>query len=331
MRGLLPTGQCNRYSPPDGAQSAFVQSPNVAWTAHGYQGSCPSTHDLNIQSSLGFEPTDATSIPTGVPFNLGLFKHYNWPINGAEIDSTGHLDVRLLGTTLDFPWSWEETPNNCQGTGCSDDHVQFTGQIGNQVIEIDNIDHRLVILGFTQEGQQCGTAPANPYINSWRTVEGVQNYACLWAELAQIRPLKVKKVSIDGAPSATFSFSSTSNLAGSPWDGDSWNLAIGEKHGPQSFLPSEEDVAITEAAKANWALDSVVCRDGNQDEMHWLQRERSHRDASQRSRCGQRGRSAYHLCLQEQAPDGHPDARQDRHQRRWRHRHRGRLPGPHRR
>ncbi len=270
------TGNCIRYSPADGNQTEWVGSPNTAWTAHGspLNGSCPSDLNTSTQSAIGFRPTAATSVPTGTPFLLGRMTHNNNPINVRDQYFTGKLDVRLAGETLEFPWTLNETPNNSspQTNPNNDDFTNFTSQIDDTEITIDGLTYKLVVLGFTQDtGSSCPATPSGAYVNEFRTTEGTQTYGCLYAELAQVRKLTIEKVAIVGeAPFPSFGFSSTSNLAGSPWANWSDSLlptaagpAGADSSAQQDFLPSEEDVVVTESAVNGWTLDSIVCKDGS--------------------------------------------------------------------
>ncbi len=213
-------------------------------------------------------------MPTGTPFLLGRMTHNNNPINVADQYFTGKLDVRLAGATLEFPWTLNETPNNSspQSNPNNDDFTNFTSQIDDTEITIDGLKYKLVVLGFTQDtGLSCPASPSGSYVNEFRTTEGTQTYGCLYAELAQVRKLTIEKIAISGeAPFPNFGFSSTSNLAGSPWSDWSDNLkptatgAIGaDSSAQQDFLPSEENIVVTEAAVNGWTLDSVVCKDGS--------------------------------------------------------------------
>ncbi len=269
------TGNCIRYSPADGNQTDWVSNPQTAWAAHGSPvgGSCPSSLNTATQSAIGFQPSPAASVPTGTPFLLGRMTHNNNPINVSDQYFTGKLDVRLAGETLEFPWTLNETPNSSspQSNPNNDDFTNFTSQIDDTEITIDGLKYKLVVLGFTQNtGSSCPAAPAGAYVNEFRTTEGTQTYGCLYAELAQVRKLTIEKVAIVGeSPFPNFGFSSTSNLAGSPWSAWSDSLkptatgpAGADSSAQQDFLPSEEDVVVTEAAVNGWALDSVVCKDG---------------------------------------------------------------------
>ncbi|MEX1335382.1 MAG: choice-of-anchor K domain-containing protein, partial [Candidatus Limnocylindrales bacterium] len=157
------TSDCIRYDPQDGGNSRTQwvdasETPDTAWTAHGRQGSsCPSSLSLTTQSAVGFSPTSATTVPTGVPFTLGQMTHSNNPIQGENFFN-GDLGIRFFGATQTFPWQLWETPNNaspCAIPGTSqpcDDQISFSDTTGNQTIEIDGLTYQLVLLGFNNVG-----------------------------------------------------------------------------------------------------------------------------------------------------------------------------------
>ncbi len=278
-------GNCITYAPQDGSQprTLWVDASDAqatAWAAHGRQGqSCPSSLSIATQSAVGFSPTNATQLETSTPFLLGLMTHSNNPIQVADQFFPGDLGVRFFGTTLTFPWLLNETPNNANpgSNPANDDYITFQDTVGSQAITVDGIDYQLVLLGFRQRGTgpiggtppSCPATPSGDPVNQFRTVEGTQNYGCLYAELVQVRPLTIRKVAADGstAPFPAFDFSSTSGLLGSQWAGQSWDLEPGATFGPRSFLPSREDVVVTEAAEPGWTLASIVCRNGNGTEI----------------------------------------------------------------
>jgi hypothetical protein len=280
-------GNCITYSPQDGSQprTIWVDASDVqatAWTAHGRSlsgGTCPASLSISEQSAVGFSPTNATQLETGTPFLLGLMTHSNNPIQVVDQFFPGDLGVRFFGTTLSFPWLLNETPNRTSPASnpANDDFITFQNTVGSQSITVDGIEYQLVLLGFRQRGTgpiggtapSCPVTPSGDPINEFRTVEGTQSYACLYGELVQVRPLTIQKVAADGSapPFPAFDFSSTSDLLGSQWSGQAWTLQPGSSFGPRSFLPSREDVSVTEAAEPGWALQSVVCRNGNGTEL----------------------------------------------------------------
>lgn len=292
MRDHTPTGgdNCIRYSPSSGSgstnvSSAWVTSTGEARTAHGrpadgYQ-SCP-TGMVDTQSVLGFTPTSATSVETGTTFLLGRMRHLNNPVYTAADDGrfAGTLGITLDDTTMTFPWTMWETTNTqpCpagigwNNEGC-DDQTAFTSQIGNQTITIDGIQYRLVVQGFTNNGTSatCSATPNGAYVNDFQTVERKTTYGCLYAQLSQIRTLQLVKDAnaAADAPSSVpgFGFSTTSNLAGSPWAGGSLSLtptlATNAQSAAQQILAGSETVTVTEVTPpAGWALTDLVCVDG---------------------------------------------------------------------
>ncbi len=265
---------CIRYSPPSGGSATTWvdanDNPATAWTSHGHQGqSCPGSLSIATQSAVGFSPTNATSIPTSTQFLLGLMTHSNNPIQADDQYFPGQLGIRLFGGTADevnltFPWTLNETPNNASpdSNPANDDFTTFQDTTGSQSIHIGGIDYQLVLLGFRPNGTgqiggtppSCPASPAGNPVNQFRTVEGTQNYGCLYAELVPVRPLTIRKVAADGSTGANpaFDFSSTSTLTGSEWETKSWTLGRGDSYGPKALLPSKEDVVVTEGSEAGW-------------------------------------------------------------------------------
>jgi len=273
MRNQQPTsGNCIRYAPttPGGGQSAWVTNTGEAQTAHGSSNnnSCPTNLSTNTQSVLGFNPVATTTVATGTPFLLGRMSHYNNPVYANDQYFTGELDVQFAGLTLNFPWLMNETPNV---GGDVDDITTFTGQIADQVIDVDGIPHRLVVLGFTQsETTQCPETPDGAYVNEFLTEERTTTHGCLYAQLTQVRTLQVAKVvdNAGGTPIPNFPFTTTSTLAGSPWNSSFGLQPTGEGEenaattDPREVLAGAESVTITETLPGGWHLTTAACVDG---------------------------------------------------------------------
>ena len=287
------TNNCIRFDPPltppnPAVSSTLVSNPNEAATSHGRptsgasNGVCPPTLLKVIpggQSAIGITPSGLTTATTGTQFLLGTMRHYNNPIQVGEPNTgggsrfVGNLNLRLLNTTFTFPYELLETPNGCSGANCADDILTFTSQIAGEVT-IGNFKFRLVSNGFTQgQAAACPAQPVGSVVNRFQTVEGTTTPGCLYGELTQVRTLQVVKQATDsGAAPATvppFQFTSTSSLAGSPWN-VSDTLTPTSTTAPSNTastarrtLLAGETVTITEAGPpTDWALTSVVCMDG---------------------------------------------------------------------
>ena len=277
-------GNCLTYAPTTGAgasstSTAWVTSPNEAAAGHGRGGSsCPGSLSTTSQSVIGVRPTSLTSVTTGTPFLLGQMTHYNNPIQANSQYFKGDLALQFYGETFSFPYLLNETPNNASPSTnpANDDTVTFTTQISESVT-IGGMEFRLVVDGFVQGlGATCPAAPpANATINNnFRTTEGQNTPGCLYGELTQVRTLTLVKraVASGAAPTSVpgFSFTSDSNLEGSPWDTDPGTLrppstVAGNNtasYGPQEVLAAAESVTISEAApQVDWALTEVTCTD----------------------------------------------------------------------
>src|SRR5450755_463784 len=164
------TGNCITYSPVGTAtSSASVTKPAQALTAHGrpksQTSSCPATLNTSTQSAVGFTPSTVTDAADGVPFLIGRMIHYNNPVYADDRYFTGRLAAQLGGFTapnsVTFDWQLDETPNTGSGN-CCDDVITFTKQISDITLTQDGLTYRLVILGFTQVGNNdaCPRPPA---------------------------------------------------------------------------------------------------------------------------------------------------------------------------
>ena len=209
------------------------------------------TCSLGTQSAVGFNPIAVNSnIPVnGSTFLVGRWTHHNNPINSNTNDYTGDLNIRLFGQNppLHYDWQLTETPNNCNngpnqppGTDCSDDFTWFDSQLPAQDITVGNLTYKLVILGFVTDADgSCPATSNGPFAggtaaSKFRTVEGTETYGCMYAQLAQERPLTVNKVSESAKGVArSFAFSSTSALGNTPWTAWSDNLGSTVPVGPR--------------------------------------------------------------------------------------------------
>ena len=285
------TNNCIRFDPPltppnPAVSSTLVTTPTkqqlpMEGRSGASNGVCPPTLLKVIpggQSAIGITPSGLTTATTGTQFLLGTMRHYNNPIQVGEPNTgggskfVGNLNLRLLNTTFTFPYELLETPNNCSGANCADDILTFTSQIAGEV-NSGNFKFRLVSNGFTQgQAAACPAQPVGSVVNRFQTVEGTTTPGCLYGELTQVRTLQVVKQATDsGAAPATvppFQFTSTSSLAGSPWN-------VSDTLTPTSTTPpsntastarrtllARETVTITEAGPpTDWTLTSVVCMD----------------------------------------------------------------------
>ncbi len=276
--GGTPGTEANAYS--DGA-TGWVRFDSIAYAAHGDSdgaGCGPSALDLSRQSAVGFGPASVQAIEIGTPFALGRMVHRNNTLYTlTHAWSSGVLEVRFLGLELTFPWVLEETSNTQEPAShpANDDILQFTETVGDQTFTgSDGNEYTLVMSGFTtpQPDGSCAATLADPgaAVDEFVTVEQTSTTACLYASIRQIRPLTVVKIA-EAAQEPTgipaFSFTSTSDLAGSPW-GEGFALtptALGAS-GSASVtdrIVVGEAITIAEAAPvAPWSFTSLSCIDG---------------------------------------------------------------------
>ena len=152
------TRACIRYSPAGGDYSTSVikgSSGAYATVSYGRQelnGSCPAFEgdpSWGSQSSLGFQPSNTTSIKAGQVFLFGMMRHVNRPIysdtsavtNPARPETAyyGSFNIRTAGTIeANFPWVEKDTINTCTG-------------------KIDS-DGRLIVGDYGKEGERVPTS-----------------------------------------------------------------------------------------------------------------------------------------------------------------------------
>ena len=145
------TRACIRYSPAGGDYStSVVKGSSGAYATVGYgrqelNGSCPAFEgdpSWGSQSSLGFQPSNTTSIKAGQVFLVGMMRHVNRPIysdtsavtNPARPETAycGSFNVRTAGTIeANFPWVEKDTINTCTGKIDSDGRLIF-GDYGKE-------------------------------------------------------------------------------------------------------------------------------------------------------------------------------------------------------
>lgn len=282
---------CLRYSPATGTgssatSSAVVTSPKEAIAAHGYaQGdTCPQNLSTTTQSALGIAPAATTSVTDGTPFLLARAAHYNNSILLFANTFTGQLDLTLGGfdagaNKVSFNWFLFETPNTANPcafpsgpnqNGCADE-IKFTNQISNQTVTKNGVTYKLVINGFSTvaNGTTCPAAPGTSQPdNDFLTAESAITSSCIYSSLVQVRSLKIVKrtVAPAGVTAPAFTFSSTSDLDGSPWAASSFNLdpKSTTANSVTRQLVQGETVTASEALPAGdqWSLTGLSCVDG---------------------------------------------------------------------
>ncbi|NLE38741.1 MAG: hypothetical protein GX621_12020, partial [Pirellulaceae bacterium] len=163
------------------------------------------------QSGFGFDGVDGVAnFQPGDAFLLGLFTHYNWPIQVSESDfgdrlRTVDLAVALnftdpaFDTTVNYTAQLDETPNSASsnpggvcpygnegGLGCND-RVTFPGSVADETFIIGETEYTLQIIGFIDNGEStsCPTTPAagSTPVSDFITGEQSVSRACLYARI----------------------------------------------------------------------------------------------------------------------------------------------------
>ena len=136
------TRACIRYTPGSNLYwTDMVRGSSGQYAAVGYgrprweQNSCPDVYKGEAadrsQTSLGFQPSDTTSVKVGQVFLVGRMRHVNSPVytdssrvtNPAEGGTSyyGSFNIRTAGTIeANFPWKEFDTINTCTGKLGSD-------------------------------------------------------------------------------------------------------------------------------------------------------------------------------------------------------------------
>jgi hypothetical protein len=275
---------CQTVAPITGSSrttSTWVTNPDEARGAHGATSTngCGTTLNMGLQSVVGIQPSSGGNVTSGEPFLLARATHYNNPLSARAYDYlNGNLDLQFLGRTMSFPWTLWETPNQvpsgsmCQNgespsspinsNGCAD-RIHFSSSVGDSIVEIDGIEYRLVITGFSPPaGAQCPADPATSTSATFWTQERSNTSTCIYGSLEQIRSLTIVKT-VEGAPSTVpaFGFTSDSTTTGSAWDDHSFALhptATADDSTTGEVLTGET-VTVTESVPEDWALDGVSC------------------------------------------------------------------------
>ena len=292
--GNTPGGDCFRYAPVNvGGNNKINSSGPTEWVsnsaeARGSHGTktnganCTTITQSNQTadaSTVGIVPSQTSAVTPGTAFLLGAVTHYNNPVYASSEFFKGDLGVRLSGLSgapeITVPWTLWETPNspswfqscanggaNNQGinvNGCAD-QITFASQIGDQIITVDGVEYRLVFSGFSPpRTDSCPPTPPAGTQNSFWTAEKRNTKSCFYASLEQVRALTIQKnVQASDVDATSFEFSSTSSLAGSPWDRPTFHLTAGGSTGRQELLQGET-VTVTEALPAGWRLDNLRC------------------------------------------------------------------------
>ncbi|TFH51527.1 peptidase [Actinomyces viscosus] len=126
---------CMRYSPSSNDfQTDVVRGSSGTYASVGYgrlkynHSDCPPEYEGDPgggqQSSLGFQPSDTTSVKAGQVFLVGKMRHVNRPIYGDLNRVTspvlgryyGNFNINTAGTIqANFPWVETDTSNTCTG------------------------------------------------------------------------------------------------------------------------------------------------------------------------------------------------------------------------
>jgi len=127
---------CTRYSPgSNNYWTDYVRGSSGQYAAVGYgrkvdEGACPTSYQGepgDVQTSLGFQPSNTTSVKAGNVFLVGRMRHVNSPIYSDNSSVTnpsqgkgttyyGSFNINTAQTIqADFPWSEFDTINTCTG------------------------------------------------------------------------------------------------------------------------------------------------------------------------------------------------------------------------
>ena len=127
---------CTRYSPgSNNYWTNYVRGSSGQYAAVGYgrkvdEGACPTSYQGepgDVQTSLGFQPSNTTSVKAGNVFLVGRMRHVNSPIYSDNSSVTnpsqgkgttyyGSFNINTAQTIqADFPWSEFDTINTCTG------------------------------------------------------------------------------------------------------------------------------------------------------------------------------------------------------------------------
>lgn len=263
--------------------TAYLASGGMVWAAHGTSntnGNCPNRNgptsgqlSLDAQSSLGFAPASVASFSPGGIFNLGRVAHKN---TGIYLDSgnqyfRGNLNLKFMGMTLTYGYEIHETT----GSNVADT-TTFLNQVGTQTFTHEGISYTLIVRGFTAAGagNTCSATVASlgSVTTTFTTPEEATTWGCLYAQIQQVRPLTVVKqvAAPHGAPVSypAFSFTGSSDVAGSPWGGAFTLTPTGPgaagRASRTADLVTGQTINLAEAVPtaAGWAFTGLSCMDG---------------------------------------------------------------------
>jgi uncharacterized repeat protein (TIGR01451 family) len=282
------TGDCQLVSPGSGDYSSWVSpTGSEARTAHGRQGSrCPNSVDINTQSVIGVKPNNAGVVTEGQPFLLASFNHYNNPISG-ETRLYSSMDIRLSNLpgqpVLSFPWELWETPNNASPCGAGgsqpcQDQLSFDSDVSAVTVTINGDQYRLVTDGFVNQSGTCPATmtPGMTVQDTFLTAENATTHGCLYAHFTKVRELEVvKQVVLPSGATVqipTFSYVTTTELAGSQWSPDfSLKPTATSPASVTREILSTEEVVIAETLPSDdrWSLKSITCVDQAGNAVPW--------------------------------------------------------------
>ncbi len=255
--------------------TVYAAAGNTVWAGHGSGsqfGNCTTLLDLSTQSALGFTPASITSLAPGTIFNLGRMTHNN---NGVyALTRTyyrGNLNIGFMGMTLPFSYEMNET------TGVNaPDTTTFLNQVGDQSFTYDGVTYTVIVRGFTptQAGTACTATVTSlgTVSTTFTTPESASSNGCLYAQVQEVRPLTIRKqvAAPYGAPPAypAFSFTASSDVAGSPWGSNFALTPTGTGAAGQAVktanLVTGQTINVAEVAPTDpsWAFTGLACVDG---------------------------------------------------------------------
>jgi uncharacterized repeat protein (TIGR01451 family) len=283
---------CIRYEPSNTASSSdFVTSPGEALTSHGRTGStCPANLDVTQQSALAIAPVAGGSITSGEAFLLAEVTLSNKSVEGSGAAYYRGVTSLEFGDfdgdpTADLAWRSWETPDNPKpcpygggpGGACRD-AVTFTLP-GEIAMTKDGQGYRLMIDSVNPvEGEEA--CPATPAVevmseeeegepNTITARENASGRGCVYGTVVTGREVTIVK-RIEGistevvAPSATFTFDSSSSDSESPWNDLSIELTPpddGSDSSDPKIWESGETLTFVEQDPMNprWELTGAEC------------------------------------------------------------------------
>ena len=174
-----------------GSRSTNFTAEQAAWDGGSFVtggDACMSGGALVWTSGYNFDPFDGSqTFGSGSnAFVLADFEHLNYPINGAvgSIDYDLRLSHNGSGSPLNLSlqFTHDETPNTCQGIGCSDDNVSVALPSLSALIQVGAHTYLLELLGFSQNGGAS-------FLNNFSSRENFTTSTQLWAQVTQQNPV----------------------------------------------------------------------------------------------------------------------------------------------